>query len=141
MGKFKYSLLLCGALALCGATSECQVAQDINSLEVIASGSVSANQVLIATNLYSAAAGTAHQYLILPVCPKATPLCRSQITSQLVVSNDAVAYKAVQALDAYVDANPGQAVPVANYNALVVALQALNGLVQVNSSAINAAVK
>jgi hypothetical protein len=129
------------AIGLTGATSNCQVVQDINSLTTILSGSVSPSQVVIATNLYNAAAGTAYQYLKLPLCPTAAPLCRTQIISQSVYNNVAVASKAVKALDAYVDANPGQAVPVSNYNALVIALQALNGLVQANSAALAAATK
>jgi hypothetical protein len=127
------------AIGLTGATSQCEFTQTIGNLETIASGSVSASQVYIATNIYVSIAGTISQYLALPLCPTSAPLCRTKATSQTLARDDLVAYNAVKALDAYVDANPGQAVPVSNYNVLVVALQGINALVQANQGAIAAA--
>jgi hypothetical protein len=137
--RLKLMAGLIAVVALTGATSECQISQDINSLEVIAAGSVSASQVYTATNIYVAAAGTARQYLALPLCPQAAPLCRTQPVAQAVYSNLLAADKAVRQLDAYVDANPGQAVPVSYYNVLVTALQTMNALVKANTSAVAAA--
>lgn len=134
-------LMLALVTALTGATSECQLMQSIDSLQTIASGSVSPGQVYIATNLYVGAAGTVNQYLALPLCPTATPLCRTQSTSQRIFSNLLQARKAVRSLDAYVDANPGAPVPVSNYNVLVIALQTMNGLVKANASALAAVAK
>lgn len=113
------------ALALTGCST-------LSNLETIASGSVSPQQVYIAANSFDAIEATATQYLGLPLCPQGTPVCRTQVSSQTVYNNVKTARGARNALEAYMGANPGAAVPVSNYNVLVTSVQTLTALVAVN---------
>lgn len=124
------------ALSLCGQTSGCTT---ISNLYTIASGSASPNQVYIAANAFDGIEGTATQYLLLPLCPKGAPVCRTGATSSAVYNNIVAARAARNALEAYMTANPGAPVPVSNYNILVTALQTLNALVQANAVQIKSA--
>jgi hypothetical protein len=120
--------LLLGVVLAIGLSS----CATINNLETIASGSVSPQQVYIAANSFDAIEATATQYLKLPLCPQGSPVCRTQLSSQTVYNNVKTARSARNALEAYMNANPGASVPVSNYNVLVTSVQTLNALVAVN---------
>lgn len=111
-------LFLLAALSLGGCST-------IQNLETIASGSVSPQQVLVAANSFDAIEATATTYLNLPTCPIAQPICKTQSVVATLVPQIRNARSARNQLEAYMTANPGQAVPVSNYNVLVTGINTL----------------
>jgi hypothetical protein len=99
----------------------------LSNLETIASGSVSANQVYVAANAFDAIEATATNYLQLPPCPTAAPVCRTSSIVAVIVPQVRNGRVARNQLEAYVNANPGQAVPVSNYNVLITTVNTLQG--------------
>jgi hypothetical protein len=72
-----YTILgLVVALGLTGATANCNLDPNV----------ATANQAVIAINTYNAAVATGTNYLRLPLCPTAAPVCRTQALSQSVYS-------------------------------------------------------
>jgi hypothetical protein len=116
-------ILAIGALAigLAGCTT-------LNNLSTIASGSVSPQQVLVAANAFDAIEVTATNYLSLPTCPVATPICKTAAVAKTLVADIRTGRSARNQLEAYMTVNPGQVVPVSNYNVLISAVNTLQTL-------------
>jgi hypothetical protein len=118
------------AIALGLSLASCAtIKADIASIEVIASGSVSPQKVLVAANAFDAAETTGTNYLGLPVCPQGAPACRTPAIVAIVVKSIRSGRSARNQLEAYMTAHPGSVVPVSYYNALATAIKAIQNAV------------
>lgn len=106
----KKLLLLVACLAL-GACS---------TLKLVTGSSVTPNAVYIAANAYDAAVVSATAYDKLPLCTtNVSYVCRTAATTATLDAAIRNGRSLRNQLIAYVNANPGEVVPVSNYNALV----------------------
>ena len=100
----------------------------LQTLETVATGTVSANNVYLAGNAFAVAQATATQYLKLPTCPAATGVCKTQAGVNAVVPAIRAAYTAVTAMNNA--ANGGAtAVPVSVYATATTAISALQAAI------------
>lgn len=121
MRKFLFAMPLLAALAGCA------------TIATLEGTTVSPTQVVVAANAFDAVEATATNYLKLPLCPGAV-VCRTVAGVKAIVPLIRSGRQARTAMEAYVTANPGQAVPVTLYDTTMTAVSALqSALAQYNA--------
>lgn len=103
------------------------------TLKLSTGSSVTPNAVYVAANAYDAAVVSATNYDRLPLCTANTSLvCRTTAATKSVDAAIRAGRTYRNQLIAYVNANPGEVVPVSNYNALVGAISTIQTYVSTN---------
>ena len=131
LGALAGSYKIVAAITLMGTLSGCA------AISTLTTATVSPTQVSVAINGFIAAEATAKNYILLPTCPQAAPVCK---TAQGVKNIDIAvrsARKASTAITNYAISNGAAApVPVSLFDALTTSVTSLNSaLTQYNAPA------
>ena len=119
-------LLACALLPLGGCTT-------IQTAWNLATGqSISPNAVYVLVNTYDAAVSSAKNYDSLPTCPTGAPVCKTLSVVKIVDAAVRTGRVARNQLESYVNANPGELVPVTEYQALTTAVQTIQTYVTIH---------
>lgn len=111
-------------LAACLSLGAC------STLKLVTGSSVTPNAVYVAANAFDAAEVSAMNYDKLPLCPSTVSVvCRTMAVTKTLDAAIRSGRSLRKQLITYVNANPGEVVPVSNYNALVAVIGTIQSYV------------
>jgi hypothetical protein len=120
---FKKLVLLAGASAFaCLALAGC------SAVTTLTSPALTPTQVIVAANSFDAIEATATNYLGLPTCPTATPVCKTAAGVAAIVPAIRAGRAARVTLEAAVNSGGSTPVPVSAYTTLTTAVGTLQAL-------------